>query len=896
MPMSVGKKTSILDSLNIKDAIKLAKRKAKEGQLTTAIDICNDMLDRHPHNKDARVLIKTLSSQEKLQLTRHQDPPALELSPLIGFYKEGELQSALDLVQRLQEGYPCSVVLNDLGGEFASELGLLDTAIKYYSKSLEINPSAGMALYSLANVQKRKGNLRSAISNFQKSIEIQPGHVESHFNLANTYKELGDLEAAIKHYQRATKINAGFAGIANNMGSTYERMGQIDLAIDTYSLGLELRQDDALLYNNRGILFHKKKNYNQAINDFNAAIKFNDGLADAFNNLGSSYREIGENDKALENYKRAIELNVNFPDAHNNVGVVLKRQGNTDAALRHFNIAIKYNSGFSDAYNNLATIHADRGELNDALSIYKKAIKNESRSANTYSNLGLLLIKKGELIDAINCFKVAIEIDSEDDRSWVNLIPLLRTYKSNAELDQYLEFFPSKDESKGHLNARISVLRLAANLGRESAIGFLNAALESFRALDRSTVKSSGRNEKVIEGAYTGQKLVALVHFGRSGTGFLHSLVDGHPEVSTLPSIYLSEYFDHATWQQLTAGGWDEIVDRCINLYRILFDASDATPVLTKHKSHLYELGRTEGLTCVGDQKDEVLGIDKDFFRNELKQLMSKCSELNALSFFQLMTQAYDRAIGDIKKKSLIFYHIHNPSLLAQVNLLSLAPNTQWITMVREPLQSLESWVRIPFNENKCYVIADSISSMLLQISDVSYPRENTVGIRLEDLKRRPKETIPAMCRWIGIKEHENLYEMTAQGKRWWGDPNSPDYTKDGMEPFGTTSIDRKVGDVFSENDQFILRTLFYPFSLRFGYTKKNDNQFEIDLEKVRPLLDNLFDFEKKIIEHTKVGEEDFIKSGSYVYLRSVLIERWDILNTQGTYPNMLEPLLTLED
>ena len=896
MPMGVGEKTNILDSLNIKEALKLAKRKAKEGQFTESINICNNILERYPLNKDCRVFIKTLPSQEKPQLTGRQDPSSSELSSLIGFYKEGKFQSALEVVQRLQKVYTCSVVLNDLGGEFASELGFLDTAIEYFSKSLEINPSAGMTFYSLANALKRKGNYRSAISNFQQSIEIQPGHVESHFNLANTFKELGDLESAIKHYQRAMEINPSFAGISNNMGSVYARMGQIDLAIDTYSAGLDLRLNDANLYNNRGVLFHKKKNYDQAINDFNAAIKLNEGLADAFNNLGSCYREIGEYDKALDNYKRAIELNSDFPDAHNNVGVVLKHQGNTDAALKHFSTAIKYNSGFSDAYNNLATIHVDRGELNDALSFYQKAIKNESRSANTYSNLGLLLIKKGELIDAINCFKLAIEIDSEDARSWVNLIPLLRTCESNAELETHLEFLPFKDESQGHVNAKISMLRLAAKLGTESAIDDLKAALESFGALDHSVLKSPGADEKVIKGPCTGEKLVALVHFGRSGTGFLHSLIDGHPEVSTLPGIYLSEYFDHATWKQLTAGGWDGIVDRCLDLYRILFDASDAMPVLTKHKSYLYELGRTEGLTCVGDQQDEVLSIDKNLFRNELKRLMSEYSELNSLSFFQLMFQAYNSVIGDKNKKSLIFYHIHNPSLLAQLNFLSLAPSAQWITMVREPLQSLESWVCISFNENKCYEIADRILSMLLQISDVSYPRKNTVGVRLEDLKRRPKETIPALCRWMGIKEHETLYEMTAQGKRWWGDPNSPDYKKDGMEPFGTSAIDREVGAVFSDSDQFILRTLFYPFSLRFGYAEENDNQFKIDLQKVRPLLDNLFDFEKEIVERTKVVKENFIKSGSYVCLRSVLVERWDVLNTYGTYPNMLEPLLTSED
>ena len=27
-----------------------------------------------------------------------------------------------------------------------------------------------------------------------------------------------------------------------------------------------------------------------------------------------------------------------------------------------------------------------------------------------------------------------------------------------------------------------------------------------------------------------------------------------------------------------------------------------------------------------------------------------------------------------------------------------------------------------------------------------------------------------------GIKEADSLYEMTAQGKKWWGDPSSQDF------------------------------------------------------------------------------------------------------------------------
>jgi len=132
---------------------------------------------------------------------------------------------------------------------------------------------------------------------------------------------------------------------------------------------------------------------------------------------------------------------------------------------------------------------------------------------------------------------------------------------------------------------------------------------------------------------------------------------------------------------------------------------------------------------------------------------------------------------------------------------------------------------------------------------------------------------------------------MTAQGKKWWGDPSGLDFTKDGMEPFGKTSINRKLGSIFSKNDQLVLRTLFYPFSIQFGYAKENLEQFKNDLQTIRPMLDQMFDFERKIAQNTKINTEKFMKSGPYLFLRSGMIERWNTLNKFHTYPNMLTPL-----
>ena len=132
---------------------------------------------------------------------------------------------------------------------------------------------------------------------------------------------------------------------------------------------------------------------------------------------------------------------------------------------------------------------------------------------------------------------------------------------------------------------------------------------------------------------------------------------------------------------------------------------------------------------------------------------------------------------------------------------------------------------------------------------------------------------------------------MTAQSKRWWGDPASQDYAKDGLNAFGKTSINRKLGSIFNESDQYILQTLFYPFSVRFGYVEENLKKFKNDLQTIRPMIDQMFDFEKKIVEDTKVSSENFMKSGSYLLLRSGMVERWNTLSKFHTYPNMLSPL-----
>ncbi len=113
------------------------------------------------------------------------------------------------------------------------------------------------------------------------------------------------------------------------------------------------------------------------------------------------------------------------------------------------------------------------------------------------------------------------------------------------------------------------------------------------------------------------------------------------------------------------------------------------------------------------------------------------------------------------------------------------------------------------------------------------------------------------LCTWIGVEDSTTLYEMTAQGKKWWGDPSSPSYDdKTAMQPFGGAP-GSPSGGIFGERDRRVLETLFYPFAVRFGYR----------------------------------APEQFMRGGSYQLLRAGIEDRRRVLDELGDYPGMLTPL-----
>ena len=718
-------------------------------------------------------------------------------------------------------------------------------------------PKQPFAWKVLGAVLKQTGRIRESLYASQRSVQLEPKDADAHNNLGVIFQALRKLVDAEASYTQAIILKPDYAQTHYNLGNTQQELGRLEKAEASYIQAITLKPD----------------------------------FAEAYNNLGIILKKLGRLNEAETSYKKAIELKPDYLDAHNNLGVIFQEFGRLNEAEASYRKAITIKPDHAESYSNLGNIMNELERLEEAEVSYRKAIMLKPDYAEAYCNLGNIMNEFERLEEAEASYRKAITLKPDHAEAWNNIFFLLQAIKlQTSSIEDRIPLF---DEQTNSIYVQIlkSILNYHLNLGSPSTDKYFKDVLNILSSADNTFIKNPKVSSNELIKPTLPEKITALVHFGRSGTGLLHSLIDGHPEVSTLPSIYFSEFFDHSIWEKIIAGGWEGMADRFALTYEVLFDASSTIKVASKDSKTINNIGQKEGMTTVGLGRDEVLSVDKNIFIKELKQLMNCYEQLDQLTFFKLVHFAYEITLENSMEKNNIFYHIHNPNTYAQFNFLRLAPNTNWLVMVREPLQSCESWLSKKFQENDYEIIAQKIFQMLFEVDHAIYKNQNSIGVRLEDLKEHPKKTIQALCGWMGIKEEDSLYQMTVQGKKWWGDPSGGNYEKDGMDPFEKSSINRKLGLFFSENDQYILRTLFYPFSVRFGYVEENLKKFENDLQTIRPMLDQMFDFERKIAQQNKISTEMFMKQGYFLFLHSGMIERWNTLNKYHTYSNMLIPL-----
>jgi tetratricopeptide (TPR) repeat protein len=901
-----------------------AKSHVKKGEAEKARMLFNEILAVYPQNQQAKRGIKAL---QKDSITKNNKTgiSQTQIDHVSNLYRKGQVQETLVAIETLTKRYPNEPLLYNIQGGCFSDLGQLDVAIKCFERALAIKPGYVDVLNNLGVALHDLGRFDEAVRSYMRAVRVQPNYAKGYFNIGQAFNalsqfdeavkfykkaiaikpdyadaystlgtifhHLGQLDSAIKSYERAIEINPHNVDVLNNLANRYSENGQLNLAVKIYMRTLAINPDYAEAYSNLGAVFHELDQLDEAVENYERALAISPNFVVAHSNLGRVYHELGQSDAAIKSFEKALIIKPDYAEGNNNLGVVLHFLGQLDASVKCYKKALTINPNYVEAQYNLGNAFRDLHQLNAAVMSYEKALAMQSDFQEAYRNLGGVLGELGQLDAAFECHVKDLLI-KDSIEVWNNLFFSAKSLTFlEVSKGVWLKAFENRLSTDVLKSSGFAILNFRLNAFKPHKVeDSFNAVIEALPLKTDEEIANPLPTQENQLPVLLSKNLIALFHFGRSGTGLLHSLIDNHPEISTLPSIYFSEYYNEEVWGRLIAQGWDQLPENFIRYFAVLFDARSSMSV-PGIEGEISNLGQKEGMTNVGESRDEILVVNKETFCLELKQLMVGYSKIGPRLFFDLVHVAYEKALKNNASKHTLFYHIHNPGPYAKLNFLRYNPESRLVMMVREPMQSCESWVKSLFNSKDMDKVQTRIITMLYDIDQTAFRRQDCIGVRLEDLKAHPKETIVALCNWMGVNEEESLYEMTAQGKKWWGDPSSPDYGKEGMSPFDKAAIKRPIGSIFSDQDQFILRTLFYPFRVRFGYAQEDHEEFKTDLQTIKPLLDEAFDFEKKLAELSGMPLETFLRSALSVYFRASLHDRWSVLAEFNDYPHMLKPL-----
>lgn len=356
------------------------------------------------------------------------------------------------------------------------------------------------------------------------------------------------------------------------------------------------------------------------------------------------------------------------------------------------------------------------------------------------------------------------------------------------------------------------------------------------------------------------EEVVVNVYYGRSGTIFFQSLLDNHPQILMFPGLYISDFYqfwDVCEDEKLSV---NKLIDSFVYYYYYLFDSR-------------CNRGEAAGFDMVGENHNQVLGVDKNEFVYHLKKILDKYVNITGKIFFKAIHVAYTMTKKqdiDKSRPPVIFYHIHSPHSKAIFRLLNDFPKTKIIHNVRNPIQSFASLIRSRKNARLLNInwLMSSLKNIFESIPVSEELKNISYILKLEDIHLNSKSTLESVCNIIKVDWHDNLLKSSFDGLKWW---NLKGTTF--LSGFNTKIVNKQYNDVMNNLDRFRMGVLLKEKCKYLGYLSEDFDDYTL----MNELLRFPFKFEKYLFN--KNEKEKYInRQEIYEYLvkqlYNVLINR----------------------
>jgi len=307
-------------------------------------------------------------------------------------------------------------------------------------------------------------------------------------------------------------------------------------------------------------------------------------------------------------------------------------------------------------------------------------------------------------------------------------------------------------------------------------------------------------------------KIIALQNYGPSGTTLMHSLLDNHTRIVSLPWLYgLPLYFiwdNNVLSNDITLKNLRDVISKYIG---VLFD-----PSLENGDPSLFRMGKDE---------DVVIRVDKNIFFNYFEEYFNSVENFKRRDFIIGIYVSFNKVYGNnFDENSYISFPIHDQPKQHAKYLIEDFKDVKFLHLVRNPTQTIGSLIKhINFNQQKFSlfksILLCSISHIVLEEREhweegftklygkTPYFEDSndveTRYIKLEDIHLKNDLIMNRICKWLSIPFEKSLTESTFMGYLWH---NRAESVK--SSGIGGKSISQKHQQYLSKFDKYRIKLI----------------------------------------------------------------------------------------
>ncbi|WP_298435927.1 XrtA/PEP-CTERM system TPR-repeat protein PrsT [Geobacter sp.] len=382
---------------------------AESGEFRKAEQVAENMVQRFPKRGEGYRLKGLVAYQKKnyaeaisaLQ-TAVKYAPSVDGYYYLGLslYNSGELESALSQFRRIIDHKPGFIQARLLTALTLLKQKRIDDSIAEVQKALEYDRRNALAFNILGSACMAKGMCDEGMKYFNKSIEIDPKIVDTHLKKGFYKLSRGrDLEAETD-FSAAVRVAPDVLYSRLLLAAFHMRHNNFDKALATLRQGLAGKKDDAVLYNTMAIVMFADKKRSEGIRCLQKAKEVDPTFTPAAFNLAMCYVASGNLDLAVREYQGVLQREPRNFKALLGMAVLSELKGDERGALDWYGKA--RDTGQQAGYYALAGYFAKRRVYDKALSVLDGALKAFPRDGEAYARKARILAAQKQYKDAID--------------------------------------------------------------------------------------------------------------------------------------------------------------------------------------------------------------------------------------------------------------------------------------------------------------------------------------------------------------------------------------------------------------------------------------------------------------------------------------------------------------